>query len=960
MCSTPQENMSSGEKPCAQSMFNQTLGFIDDICQIPKPQEPGPTVAAESPSRIEWGAVPSQDESTFPSLQSTTEGQSNAEYSKSFMTSTEGDRKSDGNMNDSEDHENFEVVLDSTLLQGNASPKRDTWFCSRSSDGQESVSVEEDVPVEPEKPQETVPKRSLMKRLFSRKKKEKAAPKELVVEEPEAQPEETKEEEQQEEEEPVIKIPEMAQRPPEPLSGRKTQFENRPRIGHVRSAPPSTSAPRATSSVRREKVPRENNMSPAEEILSTLGSILSSLGPTGSIEEEEKKEEDFMPQEAPHFIKTFDDDQGPEDETDNNIDSVPAMVEPEVLNSMEKRKKGPKIPISLGVLAKKISKPFMKKMDSNSKISEEENQARDQTSSAPIDARAGEVPVSSKKKKSKKNKPLWKSAVDPSTGRTYWYNRITRISTYDPPPEALAQAVESKGDSSPTVARKKATKKKKPMWKAVVDKNSGRTYYYHRKTRETTWVMPEELKLLEEREAQEADAAPLQTNDITGNDGVEHIKEPEVADKVDEVTEEVTPPMVVEAAMTEESQARINKGEQGLLGTSFGDVGDKGTELQTKFDPVNDKKKEIMRLLDSLKPPDKSSVDELMKEYEGREDILLRQLREKVESRPFDEPVVDLESVPNAPLPRMNGRSTTFLSKASATTKSSTITDKTERIRNTLGKSRIDPISETLSTATSISSHRGDVLLNPVDTPPRSNTGAQYVHRERELKVEDLTNARVAAETFDKPGRFVRSRAHDPDELDDGSYYGDNEVDTYGTDSVSALSENDADFSHRKENFEQARRRALDDAIEREDWDLAAALSEGMRATNTVGDYARAHSSWNQSDLDKFIANNDWDAVKSYIARMRNAKKEGHAVVPLPVPTMTARNVASESVVRTPPPASLRNPPPPPFPQNHSFSKAVGAKSQLQHKAFMSDSSWTSDSYDSEEEEEESFDSDYS
>ena len=140
----------------------------------------------------------------------------------------------------------------------------------------------------------------------------------------------------------------------------------------------------------------------------------------------------------------------------------------------------------------------------------------------------------------------------------------------------------------------------------------------------------------------------------------------------------------------------------------------------------------------------------------------------------------------------------------------------------------------------------------------------------------------------------------------DYSYYGDNEVDTYGTDSVSALSDHDTDFLHRKENFEAARRRALDDAIEREDWDLAAALSEGMRAANMPGGYERAHTSWNQSELDKFIANNDWSAVKNYIARMREKSQT-------------------------------------------SANKSVGARSQLQHKELMSESSWTSDSQSSYE-----------
>jgi hypothetical protein len=216
----------------------------------------------------------------------------------------------------------------------------------------------------------------------------------------------------------------------------------------------------------------------------------------------------------------------------------------------------------------------------------------------------------------------------------------------------------------------------------------------------------------------------------------------------------------------------------------------------------------------------------------------------------------------------------------------------------------------------------------------------------------------------------VRGRASDYAEAEEGSYYGDNEdVDTYGTDSVSALSDHDTDFMHRKENFDAARRRALDDAIEREDWDLAASLSEGMGTSDKSGDYAKAHVSWNQSELDKFIANNDWDAVKSYIARMRDRKNgvktsdEDGAVIPSPSRTKTT-GTGNSSVVKAPSRAEAAAKAPSraeaaaaqvDLTQDTALTKRIGSKSQLQHRELMSDSSWTSDSsYD------DSYDSDYS
>jgi hypothetical protein len=170
------------------------------------------------------------------------------------------------------------------------------------------------------------------------------------------------------------------------------------------------------------------------------------------------------------------------------------------------------------------------------------------------------------------------------------------------------------------------------------------------------------------------------------------------------------------------------------------------------------------------------------------------------------------------------------------------------------------------------------------------------------------------------------------------------------------------DFMNRKDNFEQARRRALDDAIEREDWDLAAALSEGMRTSTLLGpDYIKEHSSWNQSELDKFIANNDWDAMKGFIARMRDgkttsaAKKSSTTDRAKKSSTTDRASAASpnlteetESVVKAPSRGAKD------LGQDTSLTKRIGSKSQLQHRELLSESSWTSDSsYDS-------YDSEYS
>merc|ERR1719162_1451302 len=348
-----------------------------------------------------------------------------------------------------------------------------------------------------------------------------------------------------------------------------------------------------------------------------------------------------------------------------------------------------------------------------------------------------------------------------------------------------------------------------------------------------------------------------------------------------------------------------------------------------------------------------------------KEEVTKEQQQEKTETKPFDEnkPIDESEPfdepqsaggpgllfLPRSPQ-RFGNRSMTYVSKASANTRSSALTDRTEKIKNTAkGRlSSINPINENMSTATSISSRHDDERERfhvRGDVPPNRRVPSRVpVLRERQLMVEELTDARLSAESYEgnageKRGRIVRGRAREIEPAPEVLYDGDNETlddygastfdnDTYGTDSVSALSENDTDFLSRRDNFDQARRRALDAAIEIEDWDLAAALSDGMRAVNLPGGYEKAHSSWNQSELDKFIANNDWTAVKSYIARMREQSKKEQG------------NGASSGKG-----------------QAASANKRVGSRSQIQHREMMSESSWSgSDSqssyetYDSESE----------
>ena len=849
------------KEDCAGSIVNQTLGFFDDICQIPKKSNGLPH---PNPTAVEWGTVPSEDDDTTyrDSLQSTIDESHSdlASFSRYTGTATATTitksmvvhQKPTIPKSPSQDHENFEVVLDSSILQG--PPKRRIPWFSKNDDREDQEekkeekedimeNIAEPIQFEPESSRSPFNKKSLVKRLFSLPKKKK----------------EGSDEEEEDDLQPALQ---------------QNQYTE-DSIEHTEE-----------EHVSKKEVQKET----------TWNHLLEQLEPADAA----------APDESWKKMVAELDSEEPQKQEDPKPESL-KKVEPK-----GKKEKRHIRHLSWSAVAKTLKKPII---------------------------------------------AVRKRAKD---------DYIVKY--------------ESKPPLSPAAAPKQ--KKPKPVWKAVVDPASGKTYYYHRKTRETTWHKPEEL---ERFEASTGDATPVRKNVSSANaqnpargetkfahakNDASNQQEPDdsmfqtptrktaAKESISENSESSSKPTsIVEAALT------------ALTGESKAEEGPADEKVQAPtstdtFDDTWEKKKEIERLLTDLAPPDKSSVGKLMKEYEGKEDHLLRQLRTKVESQPFDEPFLDepdaidnLSSAsPGVPAPKFTSRVTTYMSRASATTKSSTLTDKTERVKNTFGgKKHIEPISENMSAGTSISSQHEEDRMGlgttsfGYDADPRIPSKVP-VTRERELKVEDLTKSRVAAETFDSNGRVVRGRAANSSDPEDGSYYGDNEVNSYGTDEVSALSDHETDFMHRKENFEAARRRALDDAIEREDWDLAAALSEGM-GKSKPGDYAKAHVSWNQSELDKFIANNDWDAVKSYIARMRGRKNALNTELgALPGAKSTRKSIANA------PPRGKSKSGKVDLTQDTTLTKRIGSKSQLQHTELLSESSWTSgSSYDDD-----STDSEYS
>lgn len=618
--------------------------------------------------------------------------------------------------------------------------------------------------------------------------------------------------------------------------------------------------------------------------------------------------------------------------------------------------------------------------------------------------------------------------------------------------------------------------KKKQFWREAIDPKSGRPYYYHRVTREVTWKKPQEFVEEEQKKLQVVD------------------EEKEAERRLLSVLSDG------DLAAAAEREAKPKSSAAGPMRKK--DARD--------FDPrVWAIKEQVVKLLETMAPPDGASVEQILKQYEGREELLLQQLNEMKEARPFDEPVasdahqsddekqpvrskaeparsksaprrrpqrlgaartrsndkgrnlkVDNEAtkIPenkqqahvaaetkkrepkkseskvgessktaavaenkslarkrtSSPQPRISERATQpapilkptpraapdpegtdlkslespeqaaeradnqgsdmhtpqplssrVRTAGSGVTK---VSEKTEQIKNTSKKQNtlntLGEVRSVGSDATSLSSTGIEPRAAPVSYSPGPIPGKISAPRTRELMVEEFSSneRHYKAETFEKKrnvraGRFgtTGTRRRKPFTTPHMAEGGDES--TRGTDSVSAISMEDSKpYMHSLTNsgtkrggVDDARKRALDNAIAREDWDLAAAISDAMRTVKARPPSQPPTTEWRQSELDRFISQNDWDAVANYIAHVRaKAKQEGEprSQPPRGVVSRTRELVSAKRSSRRRP--RSRSPLEAAFDEEDELmgnpKKRFGARSQLQHNEIHSESSWESES----------------
>lgn len=89
--------------------------------------------------------------------------------------------------------------------------------------------------------------------------------------------------------------------------------------------------------------------------------------------------------------------------------------------------------------------------------------------------------------------PDWTEHKDPTTGKTYYYNKLTKETTWTKPaPKLAATAPLAPGAPKAPAApgAPPAPGGLPPDWTEHKDPVTGKTYYYNKLTKETTWEKP--------------------------------------------------------------------------------------------------------------------------------------------------------------------------------------------------------------------------------------------------------------------------------------------------------------------------------------------------------------------------------------------------------------------------------------------------------------------------------------
>lgn len=201
------------------------------------------------------------------------------------------------------------------------------------------------------------------------------------------------------------------------------------------------------------------------------------------------------------------------------------------------------------------------------------------------------------------NPANWSKTEDKSTGKSYFYNKITRKTSWKPPPcwpadepetgkkdkkkkkmkeEEDEDEEQAEEEVSVSVKKSKSKSDDKEEWAAAEDPSSGRTYWYNKKTKETTWKDPNKKKKAaadddEEEFSRAAAADEDNSSSLKGKPRSKKQAEPEM-------TEE-------QAAAAAKAKAKAEARENAMRADAEGDKGDEegdGGELELQDEDEQD------------------------------------------------------------------------------------------------------------------------------------------------------------------------------------------------------------------------------------------------------------------------------------------------------------------------------------------------------------------------------------
>ena len=84
----------------------------------------------------------------------------------------------------------------------------------------------------------------------------------------------------------------------------------------------------------------------------------------------------------------------------------------------------------------------------------------------------------------------WTELVDKKSGKKYYYNKTTKKTSWHKPTESVSPSG-STGITSPAPEEEPAAEALPEGWTELVDKKSGKKYYYNKITKKTSWHKPE-------------------------------------------------------------------------------------------------------------------------------------------------------------------------------------------------------------------------------------------------------------------------------------------------------------------------------------------------------------------------------------------------------------------------------------------------------------------------------------